>query len=109
VSSQVSGALLQRSSAAQGIGSGSVVLAVAVWLQRSSAAQGIGSGSMALVAAAWQMQRSGGALCCHCRAAQRSSAAQCVGSGNAVAAAQRRAGCCSAAEAASVVSCSVLE
>ena len=40
VFSQVSGALLQRSSAAQGVGSGSVALAVA----------------------AWQMQRSGGAL-----------------------------------------------
>ena len=62
MSSQVSGALLQRSSAAQGVGSGSVVLAAAAWLQRSSAVQGVGSGSVALALAAWQMQRSGGAL-----------------------------------------------
>ena len=102
-------AAAQLSSAAQGVGSGSVVLAAAAWLQRSSAEQGVGSGSVALAAASCQMQRSGGALCCLRRAAQRSSAAQCVGSGSALAAAQRRAGRCSAAEAASVVSCSVVE
>jgi hypothetical protein len=31
-------------------------------LQRSLAVQGVGSGSVALAAAAWQMQHSGGAL-----------------------------------------------
>ena len=80
VSSQVSGALLQRSSASQGVGSGSVVLAVAAWLQRSSAAQGVGSGSMTDAA----QQRS----------AVLSSQGSAAQLGSAVAAAQRRAGRC---------------
>ena len=84
-------------------------LAAAVWCWQRQCGCSAALQRKALAAAAWHWQRSGGVLCCLCWAVQRSSAAQCVGSGSAVAAAQRRAGRCSTAEAASVVSCSVVE